>query len=444
MRYAQVQAPKIEPGHYSRSCSRRSLPHEALRAWEEAEHIDLAEACRTGLLSLLDSYWPRLDATQRAACLQDKRFILPAPGPHTPGLFLLPGGVLVLATPEGLLVADPVSAVSFTPDEAKLLTTAVRRRRDALTILHQPDGVVCRTGLPARRPPQCTTILGGMQKLAKCASISGPGLIHWSTGGAMVWALRAAPPLLTLALSAGAFELLPNDAPLPAELWDAAGSAACADHVTPGLAELVNDLLCGEVCDDLRYDLLRCCIAGGDSLAANIGAVLSAVPRSVQADPSRPLGTLPGDWPNGGALLDAAGPGHALFGIEAMPDPIRMIDVLRAVFPGMDAVLFLEVGVASRCATAGIEAEAALFVARRAGPEGRIGLILPCDETAPADLYILADQLAAEGGATVTVSAPDWGLRHRIDRSGREAGNAAWFGMGAGLDELDLLSQDIG
>jgi hypothetical protein len=439
LRYAQLQAPKIESGYHPRSHTRHALPHNALHAWEEADDIDLAEACRTGLLSLLDTYWPRLDAAQRAACLQEKRFTLPAPGPHATGLFLLPGGVVALATPDGLLIADPLSAVSFTPAEAKVLNTAVRRRRDALTILHQPEGVVCRAGLPARRAPQCATILAGMQSLAKCASISGPGLIQWSAGGAMVWALRAAPPLIGLALRAGAVELLPDDAPVPAALWDAAGSAACADHVSPGLAEMVNDLLCGEVCDDLRHDLLQCCIAGGDSLAAGIGAVLSAVPSSIQPDPSRPLGTLPGDWPHGGALLEAAGPGHALFGIEAMSDPIRMIEMLRESFPGTEVILFLEAGVASRCATAGIDEEAALFVARRAGTEGRIGLILPCDDTAPADLYVLADQLAAEGGATVTVSAPDWGFRHRIDRAGREAGNAAWFGMGAGLDELDIF-----
>jgi hypothetical protein len=439
LRYAQLQAPKIESGYHRRSRSRPPLPHNALRAWDEAEHVDLAQACRSGLLALLDFHWPLLTEAQRAACLQDKHFSVPAPRPYTSGLFLLPGGVLVLATPEGLLVADPVSAVSFTPDEAKVLNTAVRRRRDALTVLHQPDGVVCRTGLPARRAPQCMTIVSGMQKLVKCASISGPGLIHWSSGGAMVWALRAAPPLFTLALRASAIELLPDEAPLPAELWDAVGANACANHVTPGLAELVNDLLSGEVGDDLRHDLLQCCIAGDDSLAASIGAALSAVPSSVQADPSRPLGTLPGDWPHGGALLEAAGHGHALFGIEAMSDPMRMIGVLRATFRGTQAVVFLEAGVASRCATVGIEEEAALFVARRAGGEDRIGLILPCDDNAPADLYVLADQLAAEGGATVTVSAPDWGLRHRIGHDGQEAGNAAWFGMGAGLDELDIF-----
>jgi hypothetical protein len=439
LHYAQVRAPESAYFYHPRSRENCPLLQEALPAWDKADHIDLTEACRNGLLSGVNALWPHLNDTQRAACLQDKRFTLSPVEPVAAGLFLLPGGALALATPEGLLVADPVSAVSFTPAEAKVLNTTVRRRKDALTILHEPQGVVCRVGLPARRAPQCATILAGMQNIAKCGSISGPGLIQWSAGGAIVWALRPAPPIIALALRAGAVELLPDDASLPAELWHAAGSDACADHVTPGLSEMVNDLLSGEVSDDLRHDLLQCCIAGHDSLAASIGAVLSALPSCVQPDPSRPLGTLASHWPNGSALLDAAGPGHALFGIEAMADPVRLIGVLRESFPDAEAVVFLEAGVASRCATAGIDEEAALFVARRAGSDGRIGLILPCGDTAPPDLYVLTDRLAAEGFATVTVSAPDWGFRHCIDRDGREAGNAAWFGMGAGLDDLDVF-----
>jgi hypothetical protein len=48
--------------------------------------------------------------------------------------------------------------------------------------------------------------------------------------------------------------------------------------------------------------------------------------------------------------------------------------------------------------------------------------------------------MAYEGEATVTVSAPASGFCHRIDRLGQEAGNAAWFGMGAGLDEMDVFA----
>jgi len=402
--------------------------------------IDLAEACRTGVLAVLDAHWPQLSVAQRADCLQDIRFTLSVPAQDASGVCLLPGGVLALCAPEGILVADPLSTVTFSAAEAQALSASLRRRKDALTVLHAPEGIVCQAGVPAAPAPQSATILPGIHKLAKCAGMDGIGLIQWGFGGAVAWALRAAPPLVALAVRAHALQVLPDDAPLPAELWAAAGSAACAERVAPGLAELVNDLLCGEVSDDLRHALLLSCIAGNGSLAAGIGAVLSAVPSCFQADSSRPLGTLPGEWPNGCALLDLAVPGHVLFGIEAMADPLHMIGVLREVFPGPDAALFLEAGVASRCATVSVGTEAAKFVARRAGAEGRIGLVVRCEHATPADLYGLADRLACEGAATVTVSAPALGFCHRIGRNGEEAGNAAWFGMGAGLDELDLFA----
>ena len=39
--------------------------------------------------------------------------------------------------------------------------------------------------------------------------------------------------------------------------------------------------------------------------------------------------------------------------------------------------------------------------------------------------------------------APCWGYCHRMDAEGTETGNAGWFGMGAGLDEIDLIVGDI-
>lgn len=440
MRYARVLAPKIESTEDILSTAPEPRPHLALHAWHACQEIDLAEACRNGSLAVLNRHWPHLSAAQRVDCLQDKRFVFAPPAPDVSGIFLLPGGVLALCAPEGILVADPLSAVAFSAAEAKAMEDSVRRRKDAVTIVHAPAGVVCQSGLPAQVARQSATLLPGMNRYAKCAGILGPGLIQWGAGGAVVWALREAPPLVALALRANALQVLPDEPPLPVELWAGGGSAACAERVAPGLAELVNDLLCGEVCDDLRHALLLRCVTGSGSVAACIGAVLSAVPSCFQADSSRPLGTLPGEWPNGCALLAASCPGHVLFGIEAMADPVHTIGVLRDVFPGADAALFLEAGVASRCATVDVAAEAALFVARRAGTGGRIGLIVQCEHAAPADLYGLADRMAYEGEATVTVSAPASGFCHRIDRLGQEAGNAAWFGMGAGLDEMDVFA----
>ena len=86
--------------------------------------------------------------------------------------------------------------------------------------------------------------------------------------------------------------------------------------------------------------------------------------------------------------------------------------------------------------TASLGSDAALFVARRAGDGGRIGVLIEPHACATRTLHSGAD-IAKEAGGSVIAAAPCWGFCHRIAANGREAGNAAWFGMGAGLDELD-------
>lgn len=101
------------------------------------------------------------------------------------------------------------------------------------------------------------------------------------------------------------------------------------------------------------------------------------------------------------------------------------------------AVIFHETGTSQRGVSAALESDAALFVARWATENGRIGVLLD-PRVSPLGLYSLAASLAHATDGAVVVAAPCWGFCHRIGRD-HEAGNAAWFGMGAGLDELDLL-----
>jgi hypothetical protein len=76
------------------------------------------------------------------------------------------------------------------------------------------------------------------------------------------------------------------------------------------------------------------------------------------------------------------------------------------------------------------------------GSAGRVGVIIPHPHS-PLELYTMATKLARQLGATVIASAPCWGFCHRVAPDGIEAGNAAWFGMGIGLDEIDALVNDI-
>ena len=58
------------------------------------------------------------------------------------------------------------------------------------------------------------------------------------------------------------------------------------------------------------------------------------------------------------------------------------------------------------------------------------------------ELYALAADLAREIGGDVIAASPCWGFCHRVGRHANEAGNASWFGMGPGLDELEDLTPD--
>jgi hypothetical protein len=89
-----------------------------------------------------------------------------------------------------------------------------------------------------------------------------------------------------------------------------------------------------------------------------------------------------------------------------------------------------------------LHSDAALFLARTAGPLGRLGVVIPMPAS-PLELYALAHEVALVSRARIIAVAPAWGFCHRIEPDGEESGNAGWFGMGIGLDEVDGLVGDI-
>ena len=412
-----------------------------LQGWLHAQEIDLADQRCLDLLTQLSRHWPELSPVVRSLCLRDKHFTISAPAPQTSDVVLLPGGIVALRRPEGVLVPDPISAVVFSAAEAERLRAAVSKRSDAVSLVHEPLGVTSRSRLPRQPVAQCVTVLAEGNRLPRCAQISGPVLVNWCDGGAVAWAMRAAPPLAALAVHASAIPLLTGTTPVAAEMWAAHGVTACRELIAPGIAECANDLLLDEICEELRCDILARCIDGSSSLAGMIADLLTTLPSCFHADPEQARGCISSEWQNGETLLQEAGPDHALFGLEAIADASRLIELLCLTFPPSQATLCLETGKPSRGVTVPIDSEAAKFLARRAVRTGRLALIVPTDGLAPTDLYGLANSLTLSG-VTVTMFAPAWGFRHRIAPGGQEAGNAAWFGMGPGLDELEVLAAD--
>jgi hypothetical protein len=72
---------------------------------------------------------------------------------------------------------------------------------------------------------------------------------------------------------------------------------------------------------------------------------------------------------------------------------------------------------------------------------GRLGVAIPTP-VSPLDLYALTHEVALVSQARIIAVAPGWGFCHRIGPDGEESGNAGWFGMGVGLDEVNDLCGD--
>jgi hypothetical protein len=254
--------------------------------------------------------------------------------------------------------------------------------------------------------------------------------------------LVSAPPSLALAASVSAVPVAEGAPPVAPEFWFAADANTRLHLLATGLVDYLSELLAADLSDDLRFALADLCVGGSDSLASRLADALGAVPACFLGDPMALPGEPLASWSTGIAQLRRAGRPLALLGIETCREPRSAVNALREVIQDLEAIIFHETRDGQRGVTAALGSDAALFVARWSGQGGRIGVLLEPRQS-PLGLYTLAASLAREVGGTVVAAAPCWGFCHRVADDGREAGNAAWFGMGAGLDELDLLISDV-
>jgi hypothetical protein len=168
---------------------------------------------------------------------------------------------------------------------------------------------------------------------------------------------------------------------------------------------------------------------------------LAMLPSCFQQDPASVPGA-PADWLIGTAYLQDSTGNFALLGVDDVSSPFTTIRALRDAIDDGEVLAFGENGDALADRAVPLHSDAALFVARKAGTRGRLGIVVR-SPASPVDLYVQAHEVACSTGTRITAIAPCWGFCHRVGPDGVEAGNAGWYGMGAGLDEVDSLIGDF-
>ncbi len=402
--------------------------------------MDLGDASAIALLRRLDVTLANPHA--RLPTLSVSR--LPLAATADLSLVLLPGGALAVRGPDETLVCDPQSCVVFSHDQLAPLRaqlTAAAAQTSALAVPHPPRG------------PGTITLLADARHLVAlqpdCVGWTGPALLRCYADGAVAWSLTPAPDCLVLAASVLGVPLAGLDpasvpegrlvatsagAP-PDEAWQAATAELRFRIVSLGLAEHVDALLAAELSDSLRHAVIDACCDGEASLAARLtealGVLPACLPPACLPDPVGPDGmALPPPW--SAALASCDRPGLALLGVSPAAPPSRTIPALRSLPELSDARLFRPGG-----AAVPLLSDAALFLARRRDDDPTLGLWLPLP-THPLALYRLADRIARRLATPVLAVAPGWGFCHQADPTGlQDTGNAAWFGLGIDLDELD-------
>jgi hypothetical protein len=397
----------------------------------------------------MNPVWRDLPDTERRAWLDSREIVLPPRPIAATGIALLPGGAVALRGPDAILVCDPVEAAIFNQAEVKHLRRVLRPRPDVVTLVHTASGVLLRRRVPTNLPPQAVTIVPNTARLPIRISFNGPILIQWGLHGAVARPLVAAPPLFALAASVAASPqvskgpgLINRGAVIAPETWQATNAADRCRLIGGAVMEHLSDLVAGMVCDELRLALMDACVDGQESLTARIAKALAVLPTCFTADPASPPGAPPSAWRHAMARIrDSAHP-RALLGLENLADPLTATRVLRETIEHAEVMAFDEDGEALPVGPVALHGDAALFLARKAGSYGRLAVIIPVP-VSPVDLYALAYDAALMTGGRITAVAPCWGFCHRIGPNGEEAGNAGWFGMGAGLDEVDDIYGDI-
>jgi hypothetical protein len=437
-----ADVPALARPSEARSRAKRETPLRSDLQCSMPIELNLGDPVSIASLREINIGWPRLSFDRRSHWLQNLRVALPIRPVPVGDIALLPGGIVAVRHPNGILLCDPLEAVALRGTEAGQVRRALAGRLGVVTLLHMEDGVILQSQIPETLPPQSASIVLDASMLPGQAACAGPAVIQWYATGATVWPLVPAPPSLALAASVAAAPVAENAPPVSPEFWDAADVNTRLHLLATGLVEYLSELLAADLSDDLRFALSELCVGGSDSLASRLADALGAVPACFLGDPSVLPGEPSASWSTGVALLRRARRPLAFVGLETCCEPRRAVTALREAIQDPTATIFHETGDGQRGVTAALGSDAAVFVARWCGRGGRIGVLLEPRES-PLGLYTIAASLAQEVGGTVVAAAPCWGFCHRIAGEGGEAGNAAWFGMGAGLDELDMLVSDV-
>ncbi len=402
-----------------------------------ATGFDLGRVDSLAVLRRIDAVWSQRPVQAWLRHLQAAHIVLPPRAVGQRDVALLPGGAVVIRDPvQGVLVCDPSAAATFPADAASRMRTRATLQPDTRTLSHGRAGVALRRGLPGRLRPQTVSIVSEASDLAECFDPRGPVLVQWFAGGATAWPLVPAPPLLALAASVSATPVGARGAAAPPSVWDASGLEPRARLLSPGITEHVSDVLAAELSDDMRFAFVELLGSGNDCLTTRIAAALAVLPACFRGDPSAHPGEPPTVWQSCLPWLRSKTAPKVLLGVEALGEPRRAVRALRRAMGDSAALVFAATSARQECAPLELASDGAFFLAQRLGARERLGVLLEPPAGVP-ELYALAAKVAERVGASVTAAAPCWGLCHRVGPAGEEAGNVAWFGMGAGLDELD-------
>jgi len=394
-------------------------------------------------LRLIAAFWPAWPQDTRRLWLNSQDISLAPRALAESDIAILPGGAVASRGPGEILVCDPTEAVALSWPEARALYATLRRRVDARHLLHVDAGIVQVDRLPRVPTAQAATIVQEAIRLPGRLTLPGPVLVRWCHRGAVAWPMAEAPALLALAASITSAAVSRGSMPVAAGDWHAPDAEARSLLLCSGIARQITRLLGDEIPDGLRLPITETCVNGDDSLARRMSAALAMLPACFDGDAAAWFGGPVNGWNRAAAYMYTASPSRVLLGAGDLPDPVAALHGLRAILEQSDALVLAEDGDVPHCGPVSLWDDTVLFLGRRLQPGDRFGVIIPAPAT-PVDFYALASRLAEHLGTIITAHAPCWGFCHRIGPDGTEAGNAAWFGMGAGLDEVDVLIGDLG
>jgi hypothetical protein len=405
--------------------------------------LDLSRGEDVARLRRISCLWPELSRRQQKAWLRDHDVIPPRPVIGETEIALLPGGAIALRGPDAVLLPDPTEVTVFNQAEVRHLRRALRSRHDVLTVIRTTDGIFAQPRVPKHLSPQTASIVPSANRLPIGIGFNGPFMVQWGAHGAVAWPMVAAPRLLMLmaSLAPAVPAALPRspceDHTVVAEHCRATNVGDRDRLVAPAIVEHLSDTITDVVCDDLRLDLMEACVDGQESLAARIALALAVVPACFATAPdSGPV--VPAIWRHTLARVRTAPHPRTLLGVDGIGDYLSAVRDLRRVLENAELIGLSADGHPIAGEPVPLNSDAALFLARQAASHGRLALVIPTP-VSPAELYRIALDAAHRSEGRVLAIAPSWGFCHRIDANGDETGNAGWFGMGAGLDEVDTI-----